>query len=289
VRVADIGEGDEAQRTPRTSRLTLALLAVVALGAGLELVPGAWPTFPGWSAAGPGVMAVAAVVLLTAGSLRAWRPARLAPSTDAPLEVVRVELVALREENAKLRLDQQRALSLGRATERIRDAVDAVAVGDEAEAASWDALTEATVMRTALLAACQDLQTAVGHMERRLSTQIAGPEIDRRLRDMGDTPWVGDADRRAKPSGGGADAGSGERRRAVAAWFAARRPPDLYGGPLVDLTDAARAAVGPVLYPSGPPTGTCPVHINSEATSCTASSASAECSAAVSREEALET
>jgi len=262
VRVAGIGEGDEAQGTQRAGLVRLVLLAVVALGAGLELVAGLRPTLPGWSDTGLGVMAVAAVVLLTAGSVRAWRPAR-APSTDAPLEVVRVELVALREENAKLRLDQQRALSLGRATERIRDAVDAVAVGDEAEAKAWHALTEATVMRTALLAACQDLQTAVGHMERRLSTQIAGPEIDRRLRDVGDTPWVGDADRRAKPSGGGADADAD-----------------------ADLTDAARAAVGAVLHPSGPPTGTGPVHINSEATTCTASSASAECSAAVSREQA---
>jgi len=114
---------------------------------------------------------------------------------------VQLELVALREENAKLRLEGQRALDLGRATERIRDAVATATVAGDAEGDAWDALTEATVMRTALLAVCEDLQKAVGITERRLRTQIPGPELDRRLGDQPQGPWAGAANRRAKAMG----------------------------------------------------------------------------------------
>ena len=100
------------------------------------------------------------------------------------------ELELLRYENAMLRAEQQRTLSLGKAGERVREHLTNVGAppsggghgtdeGDDA----WTALTEATVLRETMLAVCQDLQTAVRHVQVQLSSGVPITELDRRRTD----------------------------------------------------------------------------------------------------------
>lgn len=96
------------------------------------------------------------------------------------------ELELLRYENAVLRSDQQRTTSLGKAGERIRERLANVATSgtDEGDDA-WGALTEVTVLRETMLAVCQDLQTAIGHVQTQLSSGVPITELDRRQADRG--------------------------------------------------------------------------------------------------------
>lgn len=94
------------------------------------------------------------------------------------------EIELLRYENALLRAEQQRVLSLGAVGERIRGQIGSGSTpgsdgGDEA----WGALVDATVLRETLLSVCQDLQTAVRHVQVQLSSGVPLPEHDRRRSD----------------------------------------------------------------------------------------------------------
>jgi hypothetical protein len=92
----------------------------------------------------------------------------------------------LRYENAVLRFEQQRVLSLGKVGERIRDQLGSVVTSgsDEGDDA-WGALMEANVLRDTLLSVCQDLQTAIRHVQQQLSSGIPIPELDRRRNGQG--------------------------------------------------------------------------------------------------------
>ncbi len=143
-------------------------------------------------------VAIVALALVAVAALAGWRGAKRRSVVAPPVQALRIELSAVREENARLRLQDQRVLSVGRAAERIRQtAAAATADGDEESDQAWDTLTQAMVMRTALSAMCQDLQSAVGHMQRRLTTMIPGPELDRRLDDRRGSSVDASRDRRA--------------------------------------------------------------------------------------------
>jgi len=123
------------------------------------------------------------------------RRSNVAGNEQAVAEV-RSELAALREENARLRLQAHRAEGVGQVAARVRRIVTEAEGPAEDEDESWKSYTEAVVMRTALVTACRDLQTALAHTERRLTTTIPGPELDRRI------------DRRHPPEGGAVATGA---------------------------------------------------------------------------------
>ncbi|MCA1706529.1 MAG: hypothetical protein LC808_25990, partial [Actinobacteria bacterium] len=90
-------------------------------------------------------MAIAAVV----SSIGWWR-ARRGPTADPALEAVRTELRTLREENAKLRMQDQRALSVGRAAERIRQTAEGTtACVEDRDPEAADVLAQAALARSA--------------------------------------------------------------------------------------------------------------------------------------------
>lgn len=142
---------------------------------------------------------------------RRGRPAEAQPprSGQEPTD----ELELLRYENAMLRAEQQRALSLGKAGERAREQLANVATSpgihqggaqgairggigagtDEGDDA-WSALTEATVLRETMLAVCQDLQNAMRHVQVQLSSGVPITELDRRKSDREPHPAAGDGD-----------------------------------------------------------------------------------------------
>lgn len=166
-------------------------------------------------------VAFAGVALVAAASMCGWRRASRKSRPDLRAEVLHVELTALREENAKLRLQDQRALSVGRAAQRIREtAAAAIAEDDDGSDDAWNALAQATVMRTALSAICQDLQTAVGQMQRRLGTMIPAPELDRRVAEVPDFARDASRDRRAARNGHNGDGDGRDGELSLAATIA---------------------------------------------------------------------
>lgn len=133
---------------------------------------------------------------IAAGAYLAGRSTR--PADDRTLIAVRTEMSTLREENARLRMQVHRAADVGQVVDRVRQiAAESDVYADDGVDAVWERHTEAAVMRTALLAACRDLQTALGQAERRLTTMTPGPELDRRLTDRRRPGADGAADRRA--------------------------------------------------------------------------------------------
>jgi hypothetical protein len=132
--------------------------------------------------------------ILIAGSLGMFAGAygltrsRRKPSGEAeaprPGQVVADELELLRYENAMLRAEQQRTLSLGKAGERSRERLaNVVTSGTDEGDDAWSALTEATVLRDTVLAVCQDLQNALRHVQLQLSSGVPITELDRRKTD----------------------------------------------------------------------------------------------------------
>jgi hypothetical protein len=139
-------------------------------------------------------------------------------ATKQELESIRGELSHLVEENARLRLNDQRTLSLlavgakaqatpeGLAT-RLAEATEAASAagpktqngepaatllmplmrsrsdadGEEALDEAWRVLAEAKVLQATVLAVLQDLQVACAQMERHLTTGAPSSEIDRRV------------------------------------------------------------------------------------------------------------
>jgi hypothetical protein len=134
-----------------------------------------------------------ATVLVTAAVLvsRSRRFRHASEPADA-LTKLRDELEALREENALLRSEQQRALNVGKAAAVIREEVEALAAsaGDRADD-EWSALAETMVLRATLVAACEDLQDAIHHVHAQLTTGIPGPELDARGAPAPDRPPAG--------------------------------------------------------------------------------------------------
>ena len=137
--------------------------------------------------------------LLIAGSLGmcagtyALARSRRKPSgeTEAPRPgpVVSDELELLRYENAMLRAEHQRTLSLGKAGERSRERLaNIVTSGTDEGDDAWSALTEATVLRDTLLAVCQDLGNALRHVQVQLSSGVPITELDRRKTDREPQP-----------------------------------------------------------------------------------------------------
>lgn len=99
-------------------------------------------------------------------------------------EVEHDELARLREENAYLRLERQRAQGIGRAAERVREAVESLASSPAEQADdAWAIYTEASVMRETLAAACNDMQVALAQLQRQLAAATPAPELDRRVDD----------------------------------------------------------------------------------------------------------
>jgi hypothetical protein len=101
----------------------------------------------------------------------------------ATIQALREEVATLREENARLRLESQRALTPGRAATHIREITSSCEahpqeMGDDA----WQVLTDAHVLRSALLAVCRELHTSAGQLERALETGVPISELDRRVR-----------------------------------------------------------------------------------------------------------
>jgi hypothetical protein len=138
-------------------------------------------------------------VLLVAGSLAmcagtyALARGRRKPAAEAEAPrsspVVSDELELLRYENAMLRAEQQRTLSLGKAGERSRERLaNVVTSGTDEGDDAWSTLTEATVLRDTLLAVCQDLQNALRHVQVQLSSGVPITELDRRKTDREPQP-----------------------------------------------------------------------------------------------------
>lgn len=165
------------------------------------------------------------LVFLIAGSLgmligaytlnRSRRKQPAAPESARPGQSVPDEVELLRYENAMLRSEQQRSLSLGKAGERVREnlgdklgdgAAPPTSGTDEGDDA-WTALTEATVLRDAILAVCRDVQAAMRNVEVQLSSGVPITELDRRRTDRGSqTPSAGAPSHQGHESPGGHEA-----------------------------------------------------------------------------------
>ena len=133
------------------------------------------------------VLPIAGSLAMCAGTYVLAR-SRRKPSREAEAprsgQVVTDELELLRYENAMLRAEQQRTLSLGKAGERSRERLaNVVTSGTDEGDDAWSALTEASVLRDTLLAVCQDLQNALRHVQVQLSSGVPITEHDRRKTD----------------------------------------------------------------------------------------------------------
>jgi hypothetical protein len=92
-------------------------------------------------------------------------------------EALEAELVLLREENARMKVDAARPPGPGRAVERIRGVAAAAEAapakepdgGDEA----WHALAEATMLREVLTDMCDEVQGAIAAVQNRLQASAA--------------------------------------------------------------------------------------------------------------------
>jgi hypothetical protein len=97
------------------------------------------------------------------------------------------ELEELREENARLRVQQQRPLDPFAVAAELDDAARALAVREASatDGPSNDAqlMLDMGVVREGLIEVCSRLQTLAGQLHRQLSDGTAAPEIDRRVRN----------------------------------------------------------------------------------------------------------
>jgi hypothetical protein len=126
---------------------------------------------------------------LVAAVTRRSTKRRNSAQQDQLVARLREEIEGLKQENALLRSEQQRPLSLGAAAGAIRGqllpaAADSTDQGDEA----WAAVTDATVLQATIVSVCQDLQTAIHHVQTQLTTGIPVSELDRRATDRQPRP-----------------------------------------------------------------------------------------------------
>ncbi len=99
------------------------------------------------------------------------------------ISTMRAEVQDLREENARLRLDHQRPIAPAETADRLRQRVEEATAFSDAGDDAWAALTEASVLRDALLNVCQELAVCASTIERQLVSMTPAPEIDRRATD----------------------------------------------------------------------------------------------------------
>jgi hypothetical protein len=106
---------------------------------------------------------------------------RLGARTDQHTAELRAELVLLRDENMRLRLERQRLLGAAASAERVRELVGAVtSTADEADDA-WQALADAQALRTALLRVVSEMQHALRTAHEQLTAGTPPTELDRRV------------------------------------------------------------------------------------------------------------
>jgi len=98
--------------------------------------------------------------------LKRGQPAR----DDEVLAVLQGELELLREENARLQAERGLPLDPGRLSGDARALVTAAEQADSAGDEAWHVLTEALVMREALLDVCQGVELAMVSLGDRLRT-----------------------------------------------------------------------------------------------------------------------
>jgi hypothetical protein len=125
-------------------------------------------------------------------------------------EALEAELVLLREENARMKVDAARPPGPGRAVERIRGVVAAVEAvpakepdgGDEA----WHALAEATMLREVLTDMCEEVQGAIAAVQNRLQAAATREAAPHRHTGLGATCDRCGAPLRSVPGTPGANA-----------------------------------------------------------------------------------
>ena len=116
----------------------------------------------------------------------------------AELRALHQELDVLRAENARLRVERQTPASLGAVGDRTRALLSAVSELDGEDRADAEAsvLANAAMIRSSVLAVCEELQTTFAQLQRRLQTGVPPAELDRRI---GDRRAVGARDVDATP------------------------------------------------------------------------------------------
>jgi len=127
-------------------------------------------------------LVVAAVTLVARGYLRTRQPGFVRPPTGSAFEALQAEVALLRTEHARLREIVNASGSSGQAI----GTTAASPLEDDAFERGWDAFAEAAVMRTTLSAMCTDLGTAVGQIQRRLTSLVP----DAQPRRVGEQPAV---------------------------------------------------------------------------------------------------
>lgn len=93
------------------------------------------------------------------------------------------DAMLLREENARLRVKLEQPPDVGHVIERLR-AISAYPTSEDSDDA-WQLLTEAIVMRNALIEVCREIGQAMGALEARLSF-LEPPEPNPQLGYLGD-------------------------------------------------------------------------------------------------------
>lgn len=105
---------------------------------------------------------------------------------DDLVEQLEAELALLREENARLAIRARRAADAQPWDERIRALVPGGEPSAPAEERSMELLTECQLLRGALVAACRDVETAMGEIRGRLEAlgePRPHPEVDEHEED----------------------------------------------------------------------------------------------------------
>lgn len=105
--------------------------------------------------------------------------------TEQLIRDLEQQLHELREENARLRSDDQRPIDAHALAAQLDDAATAMSLGAgsgvEPSADDRQALLDLHIARQGLLEVCSNLQVLAGQMHRQLSEGTPAPEIDRRV------------------------------------------------------------------------------------------------------------
>lgn len=136
---------------------------------------------------------------------------RRGAATEDPIASLQMRVQELQEENARLRLEQQQAASLGQVVQHAA-ALDATAQsaspvdrrsqpGDLVPApraanpvrghrpedeldVSWSVLARAEMQRTAVVGVLRELQVVCARLEKQITHDLTAPEMDRRVLDF---------------------------------------------------------------------------------------------------------
>ena len=107
------------------------------------------------------------------------------PNGDDTIADLQGELVLLREENTRLRLERSRELGVQRVIERARAVTAATDQPGSATAATE--LASAQVLRETLLDLCREVSRALALVEQQLHSDTPMTEVDRRITDRRST------------------------------------------------------------------------------------------------------